>query len=654
MISINQLTVEFGGFRLFENITYNINEKDRLGLAGKNGAGKSTMLKIIAGIQQPSSGNVAVPKNYKIGYLPQHMNHTNTRTVFEEAEQGLKELKQLQAQVDEMNEELAKRTDYESEEYMDFLQTLTDKTERLSMMGAGNYQAEIEKTLMGLGFQRKDFERNTGEFSGGWRMRIELAKILLSRPDIFLLDEPTNHLDIESIQWLENFLKSYSGAVVVISHDRAFLDNVTNRTIEIVLGHIYDYKANYSKYLILRQERFEQQMAAYKNQQKMIDDTEKFIERFRYKATKSVQVQSRIKQLDKLERIEVDDFDTSSLNIKFPPAPHSGAISVKGKAVTKAFGELVVLENVDFEIPRGEKVAFVGRNGEGKTTMARMIMRELEHKGEITLGHNIKIGYFAQNQADLLDPNDTVFDTVDRVAVGDIRTKLRDLLGAFMFSGEDIDKKVSVLSGGEKTRLAMVRLLLTPVNLLILDEPTNHLDIRTKEILKQAIKDFDGTAIIVSHDREFLDGLATRVLEFRNHKIKEHLGGIYEFLEDRRIENLNELNAIQPAKQQVKQQKAEPAKAVKAVKEEVKPDSKLSFEQQKELARKKNKLEKQLKQAEESIEQLETQIAELEDKMSNCTSSEALAMTTQYMQLKEELDKQMKIWEDVGEQLADL
>lgn len=651
MISINQLTVEFGGFRLFENITYNINEKDRLGLAGKNGAGKSTMLKIIAGIQQPSSGNVAVPKNYKIGYLPQHMNHTNTRTVFEEAEQGLKELKQLQAQVDEMNEELAKRTDYESEDYMDFLQTLTDKTERLSMMGAGNYQAEIEKTLMGLGFQRKDFERNTGEFSGGWRMRIELAKILLSRPDIFLLDEPTNHLDIESIQWLEDFLKSYSGAVVVISHDRAFLDNVTNRTIEIVLGHIYDYKANYSKYLILRQERFEQQMAAYKNQQKMIDDTEKFIERFRYKATKSVQVQSRIKQLDKLERIEVDDFDTSSLNIKFPPAPHSGAISVKGKAVTKAFGDLVVLENVDFEIPRGEKVAFVGRNGEGKTTMARMIMRELEHKGEITLGHNIKIGYFAQNQADLLDPNDTVFDTVDRVAVGDIRTKLRDLLGAFMFSGEDIDKKVSVLSGGEKTRLAMVRLLLTPVNLLILDEPTNHLDIRTKEILKQAIKDFDGTAIIVSHDREFLDGLATRVLEFRNRKIKEHLGGIYEFLEDRRIENLNELNAIQPAKQQVKQQKAEP---VKVVKEEAKPDSKLSFEQQKELARKKNKLEKQLKQAEESIEQLETQIAELEDKMSNCTSSEALAMTTQYMQLKEELDKQMKIWEDVGEQLADL
>ncbi|MCQ2235737.1 MAG: ABC-F family ATP-binding cassette domain-containing protein [Bacteroidales bacterium] len=651
MISINQLTVDFGGFRLFENITYNINEKDRLGLAGKNGAGKSTMLKIIAGLQQPTSGNVSVPKSYKIGYLPQHMKHENIRTVFEEAEQGLKELKQMQAQVDKMNEELASRTDYESEDYMEFLQELTDKTERLSMMGGGNYQAEIEKTLMGLGFERKDFDRNTGEFSGGWRMRIELAKILLSRPDIFLLDEPTNHLDIESIQWLEDFLKTYNGAVVVISHDRAFLDNVTNRTIEIVLGHIYDYKANYTKYLELRQERFEQQMAAYKNQQKMIEDTEKFIERFRYKATKSVQVQSRIKQLDKLERIEVDDFDTSALNIKFPPAPHSGAISVKGKAVTKSYGDLLVLENVDFEIPRGEKVAFVGRNGEGKTTMARMIMRELEHKGEITLGHNIKIGYFAQNQADLLDPNDTVFDTVDRVAVGDIRTKLRDLLGAFMFSGEDIDKKVAVLSGGEKTRLAMVRLLLTPVNLLILDEPTNHLDIRTKEILKQAIKDFDGTAIIVSHDREFLDGLATRVLEFRNKKIKEHLGGIYEFLEDRRIESLNELNVVQGKKVE-SQKKVEPKVEQKVV--EQKPESKLSFEQQKELARKKNKLEKQLKSAEESIESLEAQIAELEEKMTNCSSSEALAMTTQYMTTKEELDRQMKIWEEIGEQLVDL
>lgn len=650
MISINQLTVDFGGFRLFENITYNINEKDRLGLAGKNGAGKSTMLKIIAGLQQPTSGNVSIPKSYKIGYLPQHMTHENIRTVFEEAEQGLKELKQMQAQVEKMNEELSSRTDYESEDYMEFLQELTDKTERLSMMGGGNYQAEIEKTLMGLGFERKDFDRNTGEFSGGWRMRIELAKILLSRPDIFLLDEPTNHLDIESIQWLEDFLKTYNGAVVVISHDRAFLDNVTNRTIEIVLGHIYDYKANYTKYLELRQERFEQQMAAYKNQQKMIEDTEKFIERFRYKATKSVQVQSRIKQLDKLERIEVDDFDTSALNIKFPPAPHSGAISVKGKAVTKSYGDLLVLENVDFEIPRGEKVAFVGRNGEGKTTMARMIMRELEHKGEITLGHNIKIGYFAQNQADLLDPNDTVFDTVDRVAVGDIRTKLRDLLGAFMFSGEDIDKKVAVLSGGEKTRLAMVRLLLTPVNLLILDEPTNHLDIRTKEILKQAIKDFDGTAIIVSHDREFLDGLATRVLEFRNKKIKEHLGGIYEFLEDRRIESLNELNAIG--------KKVETVKPSAPNKQEQKPveqkaETKLSFEQQKELARKKNKLEKQLKASEEAIEALEAQIAELEEKMANCTSSEALAMTTQYMTTKEELDKQMKIWEEIGVELSD-
>ena len=594
MISINQLTVDFGGFRLFENVTYNINEKDRLGLAGKNGAGKSTMLKIIAGLQQPTSGVVALPKHFKIGYLPQHMNHEKVRTVFEEAEMGLKELKDMEAQVARMNEELAVRTDYDSDDYMDFIQQLTDKTERLSMMGGDNYQAQIETTLKGLGFERKDFDRNTGEFSGGWRMRIELAKILLSRPDIFLLDEPTNHLDIESIQWLEDFLKNYNGAVVIISHDRAFLDNVTNRTIEIVLGHIYDYKANYSKYLILRQERFEQQMAAYKNQQKMIEDTEKFIERFRYKATKSVQVQSRIKQLEKIERIEIDEFDTSALNIKFPPAPHSGVISVKGRGITKAYGEHLVLENIDFEIPRGEKVAFVGRNGEGKTTMARMIMRELEHQGEITLGHNVKIGYFAQNQADLLDPEDTVFDTIDKVAVGDIRTKIRDLLGAFMFSGEDIDKKVGVLSGGERTRLAMVRLLLEPVNMLILDEPTNHLDIRSKEILKKAIKEFNGTAVIVSHDREFLDGLVTRVLEFRNKRVKEHLCGIYEFLEERRLESLNELN-INVAKKEVKKSENLIAPQTSTTKKK----NNLTYEQQKEQARRISNLEKKVKEAEE-------------------------------------------------------
>lgn len=648
MISINGLTVEFGGFRLFENITYNINPKDRLGLAGKNGAGKSTMLKIIAGIQQPSSGSVSRPKGYRIGYLPQHMNHENTRTVFEEAEQAFKDLKTMQAELEEMNNELATRTDYETEGYMNFLTELTDKTERLSMMGGDNYKAQIELTLKGLGFERKDFERNTGEFSGGWRMRIELAKILLSQPDIFLLDEPTNHLDIESIQWLEDFLKDYNGAVVVISHDRAFLDHITNRTIEIVLGKIYDYKANYTKYLELRQERFEQQMNAYKNQQKMIEDTEKFIERFRYKATKSVQVQSRIKQLDKIERIEVDEFDTSALHIKFPPAPHSGTISVKGKGVTKAFGDHVVLENVDYEVTRGEKVAFVGRNGEGKTTMARMIMRELDHKGEIVLGYGIKIGYFAQNQADLLNPEDTVFDTVDRVAVGDIRTKIRDLLGAFMFSGEDIDKKVSVLSGGEKTRLAMVRLLLEPVNLLILDEPTNHLDIRSKEILKQAIKDFDGTVIVVSHDREFLDGLVTRIFEFRDKKMKEHIGGIYDFLQERKLESLKALEQRQKPVSQPTAKKTE----IKT--EEIKADKKLSYEEQKELGRKRNRLEKAIKEAETNIDRLEKLITSLEEEMVGCSNDKAMELAKKHEQANWDLGMEMEKWEKAQNDLEAL
>ncbi|MBE6339179.1 MAG: ABC-F family ATP-binding cassette domain-containing protein [Bacteroidales bacterium] len=649
MIAINQLTVDFGGFKLFENISYNIDAKDRIGLAGKNGAGKSTMLKIIAGLQQPTSGTVSIPKGYKIGYLPQHMLHNDTRTVFEEAEQAMVEIKELQARVDEMNAELAQRTDYESDSYMNFLSELTEKTERLSMMGGDNYKAEIEVTLKGLGFERSDFDRKTSEFSGGWRMRIELAKILLARPDIFLLDEPTNHLDIESIQWLEDFLKSYSGAVVVVSHDRVFLDNVTNRTIEIVLGKIYDYKANYSKYLILRQERFEQQMSAYKNQQKMIEDTEKFIERFRYKATKSVQVQSRIKQLEKIERIEVDDFDTSALHIKFPPAPHSGVISVKGKHVTKAFGDHVVLKDVEFEVPRGEKVAFVGRNGEGKTTMARMIMHEIPFDGEIVLGHGIKIGYFAQNQADLLFPDDTVFDTIDRVAVGDIRTKIRDLLGAFMFSGEDVDKKVAVLSGGEKTRLAMVRLLLEPVNLLVLDEPTNHLDIRSKELLKKAIKEFDGTAIIVSHDREFLDGLVSRVYEFRNQKMKEHIGGIYDFLNDRKLENLREL-----------EQRKAPQKTASAAPQNIEAKSaddnkngKLTYEQQKELSRRKNKAEKAVKETEQLIEKLEAEIAEMEEKMS-ADSSEAMKLLSRYDAAKRELDDAMAKWEKQSEELSKL
>lgn len=640
MISINQLTIDFGGFRLFENITYNITPKDRLGLAGKNGAGKSTMLKIIAGLQTPTEGSVSIPKDYRIGYLPQHMNHENSRTVFEEAEMAFGELKALQSEIDDMNASLAERTDYESDDYMSFLDKLHEKTERLSMMGGGNYHAEIELTLKGLGFERSDFSRNTSEFSGGWRMRIELAKILLSKPDIFLLDEPTNHLDIESIQWLEDFLKDYSGAVVIISHDKAFLDHVTNRTIEIVLGKIYDYKANYSKYLELRQERFEQQMNAYKNQQKMIEDTEKFIERFRYKATKAVQVQSRIKQLEKIDRIEVDEFDHSALHIKFPPAPHSGAITVKGKGVTKAYGEHVVLEDVDFEVARGEKIAFVGRNGEGKTTMARMIMRELDHKGEVILGHNVKIGYFAQNQADLLNPEDTVFDTIDKVAVGDIRTKIRDLLGAFMFSGEDVDKKVAVLSGGEKTRLAMVRLLLEPVNLLVLDEPTNHLDIRSKELLKRAIINFDGTVIVVSHDREFLDGLVTKVYEFRNKKMKEHLGGIYEFLQYRKLENLKEIEAQTP-----RNETKEPSTT---------KEVRLSYEQQKELSRKRNKIEKIIKDAEAKIEALEQEIANIEAEMSSCDNNRAIELSTLFEEKNKQLENEMQRWEEASEQLFSL
>ncbi len=645
MIAVNGLTVEFGGFRLFENITYNIAPKDRVGLAGKNGAGKSTMLKIIAGLQQPTSGTVSRPKGYRIGYLPQHMTHDNSRTVFEEAELAFGEIKTMQAELEAMQNELATRTDYESQEYTDFLTELTDKTERLSMLGASNYVAEIETTLKGLGFERTDFNRNTGEFSGGWRMRIELAKILLSRPDIFLLDEPTNHLDIESIQWLEDFLKGYSGAVVVISHDKAFLDHVTTRTIEIVLGKIYDYKANYSKYLELRQERFQQQLNAYRNQQKMIEDTEKFIERFRYKATKAVQVQSRIKQLDKIERIEIDEFDTSALNIKFPPAPHSGAITVRGKGVTKAFGDHVVLENVDFEVARGEKVAFVGRNGEGKTTMARMIMQEIEHKGEIVLGHGVKIGYFAQNQADKLSPDDTVFDTIDKVAVGEIRTKIRDILGAFMFSGEDIDKKVSVLSGGERTRLAMIRLLLEPVNLLVLDEPTNHLDIRSKEMLKKAIADFDGTVIVVSHDREFLDGLVAKVYEFRNKKMKEHLGGIYDFLKERKLENLRELEQKNTTSVPQKSQPIAP-------KEE--PKVKLSYEEQKELSRKRSKAERAVKDVEAKIEKLEQEIADIEQRMANCSNEQAMELSEQYNKLSATLEAEMKHWEEAQNELEQI
>ena len=514
MISIEGLSVGFGGNTLFDNITYVINKKDRIALVGKNGAGKSTMLKIIAGLQAPTSGSVNMPKDLTVGYLPQQMNLSDTRTVMEEAEQAFSHIFELQSRIERMNTELSERTDYESEYYQELIERVSNANEQLALIGASNYQAEIEKTLIGLGFTREDFGRDTSEFSGGWRMRIELAKLLLQRPDVLLLDEPTNHLDIESIQWLESFLSTRANAVVLVSHDRAFIDNVTTRTIEISLGRIYDYQVNYSRYVVLRQERLEQQMRAYENQQKQIQDTEAFIERFRYKATKSVQVQSRIKQLAKLERVEVDEVDTSRLNLKFPPAPRSGDYPIIAEGVGKNYGSHVVFSNATFTIKRGEKVAFVGKNGEGKSTLVKCIMGEIPYTGTLKIGHNVKIGYFAQNQASLLDESITVFDTIDRVAVGDIRTKIRDILGAFMFGGEASDKKVKVLSGGEKTRLAMIRLLLEPVNLLILDEPTNHLDMRTKDVLKQAIRDFNGTVILVSHDREFLDGLVSKVYEF--------------------------------------------------------------------------------------------------------------------------------------------
>ena len=543
MISVDNLTVSFAGWDLFKDVSFLINEKDRIGLVGKNGAGKSTMLKVLIGEQQPTSGTVSRNGECTVGYLPQQMKVADTTTLFDETESAFSEVLGLEREIDRLNAEIAERTDYESPEYEKLLHRLNDATDRFNILGGMNREEEVEKTLLGLGFERSDFSRPTSEFSGGWRMRIELAKLLLRRPSVFLLDEPTNHLDIESIGWLENYLKDYNGAVVLISHDRAFLDNVTTRTIEISLGKIYDYRVPYSKYVELRRERRAQQLAAYQNQQKMIEQTEEFIERFRYKPTKSNQVQSRIKQLEKIERIEVDEEDLSRLNIKFPPAPRSGQIVVEAKEVGKSFGEKHVFSGATFTIERGQKVALVGRNGEGKTTFARMVIGQLEPtEGSLRIGHNVKIGYYAQNQDDLMNGDFTVFDTLDRVAVGEIRTKLRDILGAFLFRGEDIDKKVRVLSGGERARLAMARLMLEPYNLLVLDEPTNHMDMRSKDILKNAVQRYDGTVIVISHDREFLDGLVERVYEFRDGRVKEHLGGIYDFLRDRQIESMREID----------------------------------------------------------------------------------------------------------------
>jgi len=650
MISIEGLSVAFGGNTLFDNITYVINKKDRIALVGKNGAGKSTMLKIIAGLQAPTSGNVNMPKDLTVGYLPQQMNLSDTRTVMEEAEQAFSHIFELQSRIERMNTELSERTDYESEYYQELIERVSNANEQLALIGASNYQAEIEKTLIGLGFTREDFGRDTSEFSGGWRMRIELAKLLLQRPDVLLLDEPTNHLDIESIQWLESFLSTRANAVVLVSHDRAFIDNVTTRTIEISLGRIYDYQVNYSRYVVLRQERLEQQMRAYENQQKQIQDTEAFIERFRYKATKSVQVQSRIKQLAKLERVEVDEVDTSRLNLKFPPAPRSGDYPIIAEGVGKNYGSHVVFSNATFTIKRGEKVAFVGKNGEGKSTLVKCIMGEIPYTGTLKIGHNVKIGYFAQNQASLLDESITVFDTIDRVAVGDIRTKIRDILGAFMFGGEASDKKVKVLSGGEKTRLAMIRLLLEPVNLLILDEPTNHLDMRTKDVLKQAIRDFNGTVILVSHDREFLDGLVSKVYEFGGGQVREHLGGIYDFLESRKLDSLRELEQRATVSKtekdgNISKDSASPAKS---------EYSKLSYEEQKEFARRLRKAEKVVADIESEIAGLEKRIAEVEEKLATPDGAADTSLYELHGQLKKQLDDVMWKWSEASEVLDKL
>ncbi|MBE6305821.1 MAG: ABC-F family ATP-binding cassette domain-containing protein [Bacteroidales bacterium] len=641
MISIRNLSVEFSAKTLLNDVSYVINRRDRIALVGKNGAGKSTMLKIIAGLQRPSSGSIDIPSGVSIGYLPQHMTTEDSCSVIDEARKAFGHIKEMQQQLNALNAELAERTDYDSEAYAELIDRVTTLTERLMMEDGSAGEAEIEKTLIGLGFNREDFDRPTQEFSGGWRMRIELAKILLQRPDVLLLDEPTNHLDIESIQWLENFLTAKAGAVVLVSHDRAFIDNVTNRTIEISLGRIYDYNVNYSHYVVLHRERIEQQMRAYQNQQKQIADTEEFIERFRYKATKAVQVQSRMKQLAKIERIEVDEVDTSHLNLRFPPAPRSGDYPIIAEALSKSYDRHQVFSDAAFTIKRGEKVAFVGKNGEGKSTLVKCIMNEIPYDGTLKIGHNVKIGYFAQNQAQLLDESITVFDTIDRVAVGDIRTKIRDILGAFMFGGEASDKKVKVLSGGEKTRLAMIRLLLEPVNLLILDEPTNHLDMATKDILKQAIKDFDGTVIVVSHDREFLDGLIEKVYEFGGGKVRECLGGIYEFLEKKKLSTLHELERSSTA--------AAPPKPMPA------PDSprKLTYEEKKERDRAINRAEKRVKEAEEEITRIEADIAAIEAALASGEQQDP-DIYERHAALGKQLDNAMSIWELASMELEEI
>ena len=644
MISVDNLKVEFGVKPLFDNVSFVINDKDRIALVGKNGAGKSTMLKIICGLQKPTSGNVAIPNDTTIGYLPQVMNLQDNTTVREEVKKAFADISKMKERVDKLNEELAQRTDYESDSYMELVQKFTTEHERYMMMGADNYEAEMERTLTGLGFERTDFDRPTSEFSGGWRMRIELAKILLRRPDVLLLDEPTNHLDIESIQWLERFLQQSAKAVVLVSHDRAFINNVTNRTLEITCGRVTDYKVKYDEYVKLRAERREQQLRAYENQQKEIADIKDFIERFRYKPTKAVQVQSRIKQLEKIVPIEIDEVDNSALHLKFPPCLRSGDYPIICEDVEKSYGSHTVFSNVTLTIKRGEKVAFVGKNGEGKSTLVKCIMNEIPFGGTLKVGHNIQIGYFAQNQAQMLDGELTVFETIDNVARGDIRLKINDILGAFMFGGEASEKKVKVLSGGERSRLAMIRLLLEPVNLLILDEPTNHLDMPSKDVLKEAIKAFDGTAIVVSHDREFLDGLVSKVYEFGGGKVTEHLGGIYDYLQahnaatiDERLSSLSQTSGNKSVSSNEPQQ--EPS------------TGKLSYAEHKEQQKKIRKAERAVAESEEKISKMEARIKELDTLLCNPDHASDMVLITEYTDIKKAIEKEEERWEKLSEEL---
>lgn len=651
MISVEGLKVEFGVKPLFSNVSFVVNDRDRIALVGKNGAGKSTMLKILCGMQKPTEGTVAVPSGTTIGYLPQVMILQDDTTVREEARKAFAGNTEMKARLDKMNKELAERTDYDSEEYMALVQKFTQEHERYMMMGAENYEADIERTLIGLGFERSDMSRPTSEFSGGWRMRIELAKILLQKPDVLLLDEPTNHLDIESIQWLEQFLAQSAKAVVLVSHDRAFINNVTNRTLEISCGKVVDYKVKYDEYVKLRAERREQQLRAYENQQKEIADIKDFIERFRYKPTKAVQVQSRIKQLEKIVPIEIDEVDNSAMHLKFPPCLRSGDYPVICDDVRKDYGDHTVFDHVTFTIKRSEKVAFVGKNGEGKSTLVKCIMNEIPYTGTLKIGHNVQIGYFAQNQAQLLDENLTVFQTIDNVAKGDIRLKINDILGAFMFGGEASEKKVKVLSGGERSRLAMIKLLLEPVNLLILDEPTNHLDMPSKDVLKEAIKAFDGTAIIVSHDREFLDGLVTKVYEFGGGKVREHLGGIYDFLQAHNIESLDSLghHTDKAAMQQVTITSSSTANEKEPQHEE--SSAKQSYEERKEQQKKIRKAEKAVKDSEAKIEKLEKHLKELNDLLCLPERASDMELINDYTSTKKTLDEEVETWEQLSEEL---